>query len=89
MVARSSTEAEFKAIANTIAEVIWLQRLCHYLNIRLSMTSLFYCDNIGAIYLSSNPMFHACTKHVEIDFHFICNRIVNKSLQVVFISVKD
>ncbi|KAF5442548.1 hypothetical protein F2P56_035193 [Juglans regia] len=89
IVARSSIEAEFKVVANATAEVIWLQHLCRDLGVHLKCPPLLYCDNMGAMYLSSNPVFHARTKHVEIDFHFVRNRVKKKSLRVAFISGKD
>jgi hypothetical protein len=45
--------------------------------------------NLGATYLSSNPMFHARTKHIEVDFHFVRERVSKKLLQIRFISSKD
>ena len=47
------------------------------------------CDNIGATYLSANPVFHARTKHIEVDYHFVRERVSQKLLQIKFISSKD
>lgn len=88
-IARSSTEAEYRAVANATAEVLWLKSLLNELGIHVKMRSVLWCDNVGATYLTANPVFHARTKHVEIDFHFVREQVRNGFLQVQFISSKD
>ncbi|KAJ3708372.1 hypothetical protein LUZ61_012077 [Rhynchospora tenuis] len=88
-VSKSSTEAEYRSLALAGAELIWVQYILHELHIPISSTPVLWCDNIGATYLASNPMFHARTKHVEIDFHFIRERVVTKQLMIKFICSKD
>jgi hypothetical protein len=48
-----------------------------------------WCDNIGATYLASNPVFHARMKHIEIDLHFVPERVARKLLEVRPVSTKD
>jgi hypothetical protein len=88
-VARSSTEAEYKAMANATAEIIWLESLLAELGVRLRVAPSLWCDNLGATYLSANPVFHARAKHIEIDFHFVRERVVRKQLRVWLIPSRD
>jgi hypothetical protein len=86
---RSSTEAEYKSIANATAELLWIQYLLRDLDVHLSSHPKLWCDNIGATYLAANPVFHARTKHVEIDFHFVRDHVAAKTLQILFIPSKE
>jgi hypothetical protein len=55
----------------------------------MSRTSILWCNNLGATYLSAYPVFHARAKHIEIDFHFVRERVLKKQLHVRLISTKD
>jgi hypothetical protein len=88
-VSRSSTEAEYKAIADATAEVIWLQVLLRELGLPQPRAPTLWCDNIGATYLCANPIFHRRSKHVEVDYHFVRERVATKQLEVRIISSKD
>ncbi|GJZ27997.1 putative RNA-directed DNA polymerase [Tanacetum coccineum] len=81
-VLRSSTKAEYKALDDLVAELTWLQALLHELGIRSSSPPILWCDNLSATYLSANLIFHACTKHVEIDFHFVREKVAQGDLQI-------
>jgi len=88
-VSRSSTEAEYKALDNATAEIIWIEALLGELGVQLKEKPCLWCDNLGATYLSANPVFHARTKHIEIDFHFVRERVADKKLDIRFVSSKD
>jgi histone deacetylase 1/2 len=88
-VSRSSTEAEYKALANATAEMMWVQKILTELHIPHPTAARLWCDNLGAKYLSANPVFHARTKHIEIDFHFVRERVAAKLLDIRFINSGD
>jgi len=75
--------------ANTAAEVIWIRSLLKELGLTLSTLPKIWCDNIGATYLSINPIFHARTKHVAIDFHFVLEMVAPKNLKILFVPSDD
>ena len=88
-VSRSSIEAEYKALANGAAEAIWVESLLKELGVSQQRVPVLWCDNLGATYLTANPVFHARTKHTEIDFHFVRERVASGALEVRFISSND
>lgn len=88
-VSRSSTESEYKALADTVAELTWLEALLRELSVPVTSAPVLWCDNLGATYLSANPVFRARTKHVEVDFHFVRERVAQGKLSVQFISTHD
>jgi hypothetical protein len=76
-------------MANATAELIWLQSLLDELGVRRPKAARLWCDNLGATYLFANPIFHARTKHIEIDYHFVRERVANKLLEIRFIPSGD
>jgi hypothetical protein len=75
VVSRSSVEAEYRVVANGVAEATWLRQLLHELQSPPSRCTLVYCNNTSAVYLSTNPVQHQRPKHVEIDLHFARERV--------------
>jgi hypothetical protein len=88
-VSRSSTEAEYKALANGAAEVTWIQSLLKEIHVPQPRAPILWCDNLGATYLTANPVFDARTKHIEVDFHFVREKVALGTLDVRFISSRD
>ena len=76
-------------MALATAELYWRRMLLLELHVSLSSSPILWCDNIGAIALASNLVFHARTKHVEVDYHFIREKVMNKDIQVRYISTQD
>ncbi|GJV27335.1 ribonuclease H-like domain-containing protein [Tanacetum coccineum] len=79
---RSSAEVEYRGVANAVAEAYWLRNLLRKLHIPLSSATLVYCDNASALYLSSNPVQHQRTKHIEIDTHFVRDLVAAGQVRV-------
>lgn len=88
-VSRSSTESEYKALANATAEIMWVQTLLAELQVESPSMAKLWCDNLGAKYLSANPVFHARTKHIEVDYHFVRERVSRKLLEIDFVPTGD
>ena len=73
-------------MANATAEVVWVHKLLDELGIPHPKAACLWCDNIGAKYLSENPVFHAWMKNIEINYHFVREQVNLKQLDVRFIS---
>ncbi|XP_074267439.1 uncharacterized protein LOC141590780 [Silene latifolia] len=74
-VSRSSAEAEYRGVANAVAETSWLRNLLCELHVPISRATLVFCDNVSAVYLAGNPVQHQRTKHIEIDIHFVREKV--------------
>ncbi|XP_066373894.1 uncharacterized mitochondrial protein AtMg00810-like [Miscanthus floridulus] len=84
-VSHSSAEAEYRAVANGVAEASWLRQLLDELCHPLHRATLVYCDNISVVYLSNNPVQHQRTKHIEIDLHFVRDRVALGQVRILHV----
>ncbi|XP_039131879.1 uncharacterized mitochondrial protein AtMg00810-like [Dioscorea cayenensis subsp. rotundata] len=75
-ISRSSTEAEYRAMANTVEELTWLTFFLRDLRVPQSCPPILFCDNLSALHMTINPVFHARSKHIELDYHFVCERVL-------------
>ncbi|GJR02209.1 ribonuclease H-like domain-containing protein [Tanacetum coccineum] len=82
---RSSAEAEYRGVANVVAETAWLRNLIRELYTPLLTATLVYCDNVSAVYLSANPVQHQRTKHIEIDIHFVRDMVAMGHVRVLHV----
>ena len=69
-VSQSSTEAEYKAMSSAYSEILWLRGLLSNIGFAQSSHTSLHADNTRAIKIIENH-FHECTKHIEVDCHFI------------------
>jgi histone deacetylase 1/2 len=87
-VSRSTAEAEYRALASTTAELMWFMNLLQSIGYCLPPPKL-YCDNISAVTMAKNPVFHHRTKHIEIDVHFVRERVASGDLLLEHVAGPD
>ena len=85
-VALSSTEAEYMALTQGVKESHWLGELLHDIGALQHQQAIrqIQCDNQGAIALTKNPEYHARTKHIDIQFHFIPQHVESETIKLVY-----
>ena len=80
--ARLSTEAKYRALASTTAEMTWITYLLQDIRLPMTQNPLLLGDYMSALHLTKNPLFHARTKHIEIDYHFVREKVAQGSLDI-------
>nr|XP_016495881.1 PREDICTED: uncharacterized mitochondrial protein AtMg00810-like [Nicotiana tabacum] len=88
-ISRSSIEAEYKSMAARVVEISWLTRLCKELGAEVELPVELHCDSKAAIQIAANPIFHERTKHIDIDLHFIRERIQQGIVKTKYVMSKD
>ncbi|GJU43974.1 ribonuclease H-like domain-containing protein [Tanacetum coccineum] len=84
-ISRSSAEAEYRGVANVVAETAWLRNLLRELHSPLLTATLVYCDNVSVVYMSANSVQHERTNHIEIDIHFVRDMVKAGHVRVLHI----
>ncbi|RVX07744.1 Retrovirus-related Pol polyprotein from transposon RE1 [Vitis vinifera] len=75
VVSRSSAESEYRAMAQATCEIIWIHQLLCEVGMKCTMPTKLWCDNQAALHIAANPVYHERTKHIEVDCHFIREKI--------------
>jgi len=88
-VALSSTEAEYRGAAMAACEVVWLRKLLGDLGLHVDRHVVIYCDNLSSIQLGRNLVFHAQTKHIEVHYHFIREKVLACEIDLTYVNTKD
>jgi hypothetical protein len=88
-IALSSMEAEYKGASIIACEVVWLQKLLSDLGQSMDAPVVIYCDNINSILLANNPVYHARTKHIEVHYHFIREKVLAKEIDFIHVNIED
>uniref|UniRef100_A0A8R7JYP9 Reverse transcriptase Ty1/copia-type domain-containing protein n=1 Tax=Triticum urartu TaxID=4572 RepID=A0A8R7JYP9_TRIUA len=89
IVSRSSAEAEYHAIANAVAKCCWLWQLLGELRVPLPKATMVFCDNISSVYMAANPIHHRRTKHIELDIHFVREKVALGKFRVLHVPTKQ
>jgi len=89
LVARSSAEAEYMVMTLVTCELIWLKQLLKELQSEEARPMMFICDNQAALHIASIPVFHGRTKHIEIDCHFVREKIESRDIVKSFANSND
>ncbi|MCI03083.1 copia protein, partial [Trifolium medium] len=87
-VARSSSEAEYRALASATCELQWLLYLLQDLRIACAKPPVLYCDNQSALHIAANPVFHERTKHLDIDCHIVREKLLSGVMKLLPVSSK-
>lgn len=88
-ISRSSAEAECRSMASTVAELTWLTGLFKELGITIIQPIDLYCDSKAAIQIAANPIFQERTKHIDIDCHFIREKLQQRLIKTHHINTKE
>ena len=88
-VALSSTEAEYKAACFAACEAVWLRRILAVMGVPIRMATTLRCDNQSCMAIAKNPVFHARTKHIEIQYHYVRELIEDEIVELEYCPTQE
>ncbi|MCO5578122.1 hypothetical protein L7F22_031960 [Adiantum nelumboides] len=87
--ATSCCEAELRSVFTAMVECVWLRRLMAYLGVGQDNAITIYTDNQSALAVARNPVFHACTKHIEVHYHYVRERLLAGEISLAYVPTQD
>src|SRR5262249_43169856 len=89
VVSRSSAESEYRAMANSTCEILWINHLLVEIGLNSTFPAKLLCDNQAALHIASNPVYHERTKHIEVDCHFIREKIQDNIISTGYVKTGE
>jgi hypothetical protein len=84
-----NTKAKYRGVAMATCEVAWLCKLLGDLGLHVDKHVVIYCDNLSSSQLARNLVFHAWTKHIEVHYHFIRDKVLACEIDLIYVSIED
>ena len=85
----SSTEAEYVAVSEVCAEIMFMKQVMEFLQMKMNLPILVNVDNVGAIYLASNATTSQRTRHIDVHYHFMRNYMEEGTVKIIFVQSED
>ena len=89
MVFQSSAESEYRAMTQSVCEIMWLHQLLVEVSIKTSVSAKLWCDNQATLHIASNPVFHERTKHIKIDCHYVPKKIQLGLISIGYVKIEE
>ena len=89
VVSRLNVESKYRSIAQSVCEIIWIYQLLIQVGLKASVPAKLQCDNKTALHIVTNPIFHEQTMHIEIDRHFIHEKIQQGLISMEYVKTRE